>query len=142
MNSVRYRAHITPSGTAISAPTPTIRLVPTIDEAIPPPTPPYCGGSWVRKPSEIELAPRLTTPKTSRPSAPTAITAAATAASSRPRLTAARRRRLPVATSGEVGSNSCAHRPIPIAEFSVNRRAMYWAMTFVARPITSRIAAR
>jgi hypothetical protein len=64
---------------AITAPTATISTVPTIAEAMPPPVPPNCGGSWVRNVHDIALTPSRTTSTVTPTSATTAIAVAARA---------------------------------------------------------------
>ncbi len=70
---------------------------------MPPPTP-NSDGSWMRKSRLRTDAPDFTTSKTTIPSTATATNAAATAMPWAMRLTICRRRRLPDAVSGAVGS--------------------------------------
>ena len=69
----------TPIGTAITPARTTITAVPTMSERIPPPAPPNCGGSWMRKLRLSAEAPALITSKVTSASAATATTAAAIA---------------------------------------------------------------
>src|SRR5579875_1356463 len=94
-----------PIGVAITVASATMSAVPTIALAIPPPPPLMtCGGSWMRKPTDSDRAPRCTTTKMTIASTATAAVAQAVAPAWTNRLTSARRRRFPEATSGAVGS--------------------------------------
>ena len=98
--SERKSAIRIPIGAAIRIATPTITAVPTRLGATP------SGAGLVMKFQLIAEEPWATTPPMTMKSTATAAIAAATASPWITRLTAWRRRRLPVATSGWVGSNS------------------------------------
>ena len=104
-NSVTNSATSTPSGAAMTTASAQMISVPTISGAIPPPTP-VMVGDWVMKFQVSAPPPRLITESRTMPSTTMASTAAARAEPANRRLTALRRRRLPLARSGPVGSNS------------------------------------